>query len=392
VHNVGLGHDARMQITAVETFLVPPRWLFVKVSTDDGPSGWGEATLEGHCETVHAAVQSLADLLVGADPLRIEDHWQVLSRSGFYRGGPVLSSAVAGIDQALWDIAGKHRNAPVHELLGGPVRDRVRMYTWIGGDDPAEIADHAAARRAEGFTAVKFNAAGRTTPLDTSEAIDRVVALAAAARESLGHEGDFAMDFHGRFSTAMARRVVRELEPLRPMFVEEPTLPEHSARLRDVVTSTSIPIACGERLYHRTEFLPVLQAGVAVVQPDLSHCGGISEGRRIAVLAETFDAHLAPHCPLGPIALAACLQVAFATPNFLIQEQSLGIHYNVGNDLLDHLLDRSVFDFVDGFCARPLGPGLGIEIDEDAVRQAAVDGHRWRGPVWRHPDGSFAEW
>jgi galactonate dehydratase len=382
-----------VKIEQIETFLVPPRWLFVKVSTDEGISGWGEATLEGRSDTVRAAVHDLEDLLVGRDPRRIEDHWQVMSKSGFYRGGPVFSSAVAGLDQALWDIAGKSYGVPVHQLLGGPVRDRVRVYSWIGGDEPAEIADRAAEQRAAGFTAVKLNASGRMGPLDTTAAIDRTLALGAAARAAMGPDGDFALDFHGRFTTPMARRIVRELEPLRPLFVEEPVLPEHSGRrLRDVVDATTIPIATGERLYGRADFLPVLGTGIAVAQPDVSHAGGISECRRIAALAETFDVLLAPHCPLGPLALAACLQVDFATPNLLIQEQSLGIHYNTTSDLLDYLVDPSVFAFDDGWCARPTGPGLGVDIDEVAVRRAAEIGHRWRGPLWRHPDGSFAEW
>lgn len=382
-----------MKIIELETFLVPPRWLFVKLTTDEGIVGWGEATLEGRSATVQTAIEEWREYLIGADPLRIEEHWQVLSKQTFYRGGPIFSSAVAGVDQALWDIAGKHFGVPVHQLLGGPVRERARVYSWIGGDEPAEVADHARAMREAGFTAVKLNASGRMAPLDTSRAIDRMVATAAAVREAMGPDGDFALDFHGRLSVPMARRVLRELEPLRPMFVEEPTLPEFSGhRLRDIVELTSIPIACGERLYHRTEFLPVLSAGLAVAQPDLSHCGGITEARRIAALAETFDAYLAPHCPLGPIALAACLQVAFVTPNFLIQEQSGGIHYNVGSDLLSYLADTSVFNFSDGYCRRLTGPGLGIEVDERAVRVAAERGHAWRNPTWRHPDGSFAEW
>ncbi|WP_276320648.1 enolase C-terminal domain-like protein, partial [Phytoactinopolyspora endophytica] len=200
------------------------------------------------------------------------------------------------------------------------------------------------------------------------------------------------VDFHGRVSAANARRLLPLMEPLHPLFVEEPVLPEFDERLSSLVAASSVPIAVGERYFDRHEFLGPLRAGVSVVQPDISHAGGISEVRRIAALAETCDAVLAPHCPLGPIALAASLQVAFATPNFLIQEQSLGIHYNVGNDLLDYLLDPSVFRFVDGHVERPLGPGLGIRIDEDAVRQADKVGHRWRSPVWRHTDGSFAEW
>ncbi len=212
------------------------------------------------------------------------------------------------------------------------------------------------------------------------------------AREVLGPERDVALDFHGRVSRANARRILPELEPLFPLFVEEPLVPEERLGLRDVVTSTSIPIATGERLFSRWDFQPALESGIAVVQPDLSHAGGISEVRRIAALAELYGASLAPHCPLGPIALAASLQVAFATPNFLIQEQSMGIHYNTDNDLLDYLLDRSAFRFLDGHINRLEGPGLGIEIDEDAVRAADKRGHIWRNPVWRHDDGSFAEW
>lgn len=382
-----------MRITAIETFLVEPRWLFVKVMTDEDIAGWGEASLEGRTDTARAAILEFADYLIGKDPERIEDHWQVLTKSTFYRGGAVLATAVAAIDQALWDIAGKRFGVPVHALLGGPVRDRARVYSWIAGDEPTAVAEAAAARREAGFDAVKLNAAGMLEPLAGSAAIDAVVARAAAVREVLGDSADFALDFHGRFDSATARRVLRELEPLRPMFVEEPVLPEFTGtRLRDVTAASVIPIACGERLFHRTDFLPALEADVAVVQPDVAHCGGISETRRVASLAEAFDALLAPHCPIGPIALAACLQVAFATPNFLIQEQSIGIHYNAGADLLDYLIDTSVFSFTDGYCERLRKPGLGIDVDERSVRKAAERGQRWRGPLWRHRDGSFAEW
>jgi galactonate dehydratase len=376
----------------VETFVLSNRQALVTVATSDGTVGWGEAVVENWARPTAATVERMAEFLIGRNPLEITRIWQVLTRGGFYRGGPVMASAVAGIDQALWDIAGKHRQAPVHELLGGPVRNRLRVYSWIGGDDPAEVGDHAARQRAAGFTAVKMNASGRMDKLSSSSAIDGVLARAGAVRDALGSDFDFALDFHGRFSTATARRVIGELDSLRPMFVEEPVLPEHTSRLRDVVDATTIPIACGERMFSRGDFLPALQAGIGVAQPDVSHCGGISEARRIASLAETFDVLFAPHCPLGPIALAASMQVSLATPNFLIQEQSLGIHYNDSSDLLDYLVDASVFGFVDGFCDRLTGPGLGIEVDEAAVRQAGEIGHRWRGPVWRYEDGSFAEW
>lgn len=382
-----------MKITQVETFAVPPRWLFCRIETDGGIVGWGEPVVEGRAGTVRRAVHELAEqFLIGADPQRIEDHWQRMTKGSFYRGGPVLSSAVAGLDQALWDIAGKALGAPVYQLLGGPVRERARAYCWVGGDEPAAVRDQVAAQVAAGFTAVKMNAAGRTNRLPTVLELTEVAARAEAAREALGPGGDFAVDFHGRFSVPGAIRAIAVLEPYGPMFVEEPVLPEYTHLIGRITSSTTLPIATGERLFTRTESLPALQAGVAVLQPDLSHAGGISESRRIAALAETFDVAIAPHCPLGPIALAASLQLAFCTPNFLIQEQSIGIHYNTGAELLDYVADREVFRFHDGQLLRPAGPGLGVEIDERAVRAADGLAESWHNPVWQHPDGSFAEW
>lgn len=381
-----------MKITSLETFLVPPRWCFLKIQTDEGVVGWGEPVVEGRAHTVAAAIDELADHLVGADPLRIEDHWQVMTKGGFYRGGPILSSAIAGIDQALWDIAGKVRGASVHELLGGPVRERQRVYTWIAGDEPGDVADGARARREQGLTAVKMNATGRLGALATVREIDEMLDRVASVREVMGDDGGVAVDFHGRVSPASAREMLRLLEPLRPMFVEEPVVPELTADLGRVCASTTIPIATGERLYSRWDFREVLGAGIAVAQPDPSHAGGISECRRIATMAEAHGVAMAPHCPLGPIALAACLQLDFATTNTLIQEMSWGIHYNVGGDVLDYVVDPSVFAITDGHVARPTGPGLGVEINEAAVRRAARTGHRWRSPAWRRPDGGLAEW
>ncbi|MFE0763218.1 galactonate dehydratase [Streptomyces smyrnaeus] len=382
-----------MRITRVETFAVPPRWLFCRIDTDSGLVGWGEPVVEGRARTVRTAVAELAEqFLLGADPLRIEDHWQLMTKGSFYRGGPVLSSAVAGLDQALWDIAGKAYGAPVHQLLGGPVREKARAYCWVGGDEPADVREQVAAQVAAGFTAVKMNASGRTDRLPTIAALDALAARAEAAREALGPDGDFAVDFHGRFSVAGAIRALTVLEPYGPMFAEEPVLPEYTHLLGRVTAATPVPIATGERLFSRTEVLPALQAGIAVVQPDLSHAGGLSEVRRIASLAETWDVAVAPHCPLGPLALAASLQLAFCTPNFLIQEQSIGIHYNTGAELLDYVVDREVFRFHDGQLLRPTGPGLGVTVDERAVREADSKAESWHNPVWRHPDGSFAEW
>lgn len=379
-------------ITRIETFLVAPRWLFVRLETSGGLVGWGEASCEGRSETVRTAVHQLAEYLVGQDPFRIEDHWQVMSKGSFYRHGVILSSAVAGLDQALWDLLGKSVGLPVHVLLGGPVRDRVRVYCWVGGDEPAEVADQIAQVVEEGMTAVKMNASGRMKPLGTPASLQGVYDRVAAAREVLGPDRDVAVDLHGRFTLATARRLARLLEPLSPFFLEEPVAPENSHLIGQVVASTVTPVSTGERLYTRQEFLPVLQSGIAVAQPDLSHAGGISEVRRIASLCETFDVALAPHCPLGPIALASSLQVAFATPNHLIQEQSIGIHYNEGAEVLDYVVDREPFRFVDGHVERFTGPGLGIEVDEARVREADRRGHAWRNPVWRHDDGGFAEW
>ncbi|MGN9906550.1 galactonate dehydratase [Phytohabitans sp. LJ34] len=381
-----------MKIDRVETFLVPPRWLFCRISTDEGVVGWGEPVVEGRAEVVRAAVDVLAEYLVGEDPLRVEHHWQVLTKGGFYRGGPVLSSAVAGLDQALWDIAGKAYGAPVHALLGGPVRDRVRVYAWVGGDDPAEIAEAVAAHVEAGMTAVKMNASGRLAPVPTLADVDDVVRRLAAAREVLGPHRDVALDLHGRATYPAARLILPAVAGLHPLLVEEPLVPEHGHRLAELVACAPVPVATGERLYGRADFLPALQAGVSVVQPDPSHAGGISEVRRIAALAETHGALLAPHCPLGPISLAASLQVALATPNFLIQEQSIGIHYNGGTELLDYLVDPAPLRIVDGHIARLDAPGLGIDVDEEAVRRADRTGHAWRNPVWRQDDGSFAEW
>lgn len=379
-------------VVKIETFLVPPRWLFVRIETASGIVGWGEATCEGRSETVRTAVDQLSEILIGQDALRIEDHWQVMTKGSFYRGGPILSSAVSGLDQALWDIAGKHFGTPVHQLLGGPVRDRIRAYGWVGGDEPNEVAESIQAQMDVGLTAVKMNASGRMSPLGSVAEIDGVIRRVAAAREVLGDHRDVAVDFHGRFSLANARKVAPLLEPYRPFFIEEPVVPENTHLLQQFTSSTTIPVATGERLYSRQEFLPALQAGIAVAQPDLSHAGGITEVRKIAALAEVYDVQLAPHCPLGPIALAACLQVGFATSNYLIQEQSIGIHYNKGAEVLDYVVDTSPLKFVDGNFERLTGPGLGIEVDEAAVREADKRGHAWRGPVWRHLDGSFAEW
>lgn len=382
-----------MKITNIETFLVPPRWCFLKLETDEGIVGWGEPVVEGRAHTVQAAVHELADYLLGQDPQRIEDLWQVMYRGGFYRGGAVFMSALAGIDQALWDIKGQALGTPVYNLLGGACRDRIRVYSWIGGDRPAEVGEAARRAHRAGFTAIKMNATEELQYVDSYAKVDAVLARVQAVREATTPDFGIAVDFHGRVHRPMAQLLVRELEPYRLMFIEEPVLSEHLEALRDVKRATTTPLALGERLYSRWDFKQVLQEGLAdILQPDLSHAGGISECRKIAAMAEAYDVALAPHCPLGPIALAACLQVDAVSHNAIIQEQSLGIHYNAGSDLLDYLTDAAVFEYADGFVQLPAGPGLGLQLNEELVREQARLGHRWRNPVWRHADGSVAEW
>lgn len=382
-----------MKITAITTYLVPPRWLFVRIDTDAGISGWGEPIVEGRAHTVAAAVEELSDYLIGKDPRHIEDHWNVLYRGGFYRGGPILMSALAGIDQALWDIHGKALGVPVHALLGGPVRERIRVYSWIGGDRPADTARAASDAVARGFTAVKMNATEEVQIVDTHDKVTRVLENVQAVRDAVGPDIGLAVDFHGRVHKPMAKVLMRELAPFGLMFIEEPVLSEHLEAIPELAALSPAPIALGERLYSRFDFKRVLQTGgVDILQPDPSHSGGITETRKIAAMAEAYDVAIALHCPLGPIALAANLQLDAVCYNAFIQEQSLGIHYNASNDLLDYLVDRSPFDYKEGFVRIPDGPGLGIEINQAYVDERAAEGHRWRNPIWRHADGSVAEW
>ncbi len=380
----------QMKIERIETFYVPPRWLFVRVEATGGAVGWGEASLEGHAEAVDGAFEALRDRFIGHAAARIEDVWQIGYRGGFYRGGPVLMSALSGLDQALWDLKGKAAGLPAWELMGGRVRDRIRAYAWIGGDRPDEIESAATARRGQGFSAIKMNATPELDWLGTPRLFDEVIARVQAAQ---GAGVDVGLDFHGRVHRAMAKQLAKVLEPLGLLFIEEPLLSENPEGLASIAQLVSTPIALGERLYSRWDFKPFFEAGaVDIIQPDLSHAGGLSECRRIAAMAEAYDVAVAPHCPLGPLALAACLQLAATAPNVAIQEMSLGIHYNVGHDLYSFVTDPAPLTPVDGFLPIPAGPGLGVTIDEAAVREAHKDRHRWRNPVWRLCDGSFAEW
>lgn len=382
-----------MKIIDVTTYLVPPRWLFLKITTDEGLVGWGEPVLEGHARTEAAKIDELKDFLIGRNPLHIEDTWQAIYRHGCYRGGPVLMSAISGIDMALWDIKGKYHDAPVHALLGGPVRDRIRSYCWIGGDRPHELIDGAKRLQAAGFDACKFNATEELQYIDTIRKVDAVVQRVSELREAVGNTMDFGLDFHGRVHAPMAKVLIRELEHTRPMFIEDAVVSTQIEAMADIAHSTSIPLVIGERLHSRYDFKRVFELRAAsMINPDTAHVGGISEMVRIGAMAEAYDVALAPHCPIGPIALAACLQVGGVCHNAVIQEQSLGIHYNEGGDLGDYVMPDRGFTLKDGYLDIPQRPGLGIEVNEAHVIEQAAIVHNWTAPVWRHSDGSIAEW
>ena len=382
-----------MKITNYELFMVKPRWLFLKISTDEGFFGWGEPIVEGKAAAVKAAVGEYMTYLIGKDPLRIEQHWQAMYRANFYRGGPILMSAISGIDQALWDIKGKYYNIPIHEMLGGSCRDKLRVYRWIAGDRPGGVLEQAKEALTQGYTAIKMNATDEMHYIDSFKKVEESVSRVASIRQELGYDLDVALDFHGRVHKGMAKVLAKELEPYHPMFIEEPVMPQNNEALKEIASSTTIPIATGERMFSRWEFKNLFESGyVSIVQPDLSHAGGISECKKIATMAEAYDVAIAPHCPLGPIALASCIQVDCCSPNALIQEQSLGIHYNEGNELLHYLKDDSLLQYENGYVNVPKGAGLGITVDEEAVREAADKGHDWKNPVWYNDDGTIAEW
>jgi len=382
-----------MKIVEVNTYFVRPRWGFVEIITDSGLVGWGEAVLEGHAAAVLACVQEYNDYLIGKDPARIEDIHATIYRAGFYRGGGVLMSAISGIDQALWDIKGKVFDAPVYALMGGACRDRVKVYSWIGGDRPSDVGAAARERMEAGFSAVKMNATEELQMIDTYDKIDAVLERVAAIREVCGKYFGIAIDFHGRVHKPMAKVLAKKLEEFDPMFIEEPVLCENMEVFKELAVNCNIPIATGERLFTKYDFKRLLQlGGVDIIQPDLSHAGGITEVKKIAAMAEAYDVAVAPHCPLGPIALAACLNVDATSYNAVIQEQSIGIHYNVGKSVLDYVTNQDDFAFTDGYVELPKLPGLGVEVNRDLVIEENKTPHNWKNPVWRHADGSVAEW
>ncbi|WP_281888805.1 galactonate dehydratase [Paenibacillus sp. YYML68] len=377
-----------MKITKLELFHVKPRWLILKTHTDEGICGFGEPIVEGKARTVEMAIKELEPVLLGQDPMQIEHLWQTMYRGAFYRGGPILVSAISGIEQSLWDIKGKAYNVPVYELLGGACRTKIRMYAHCRGESPEELAEAARKLKAQGFTAVKIGIDAPVLNVDSMAYVERQAARLEAIRSATGPEMDIAIDFHGRVSPAMAIRLAKAFEPFYPMFLEEPCLPENVDAMVRIANSTSIPIATGERLYTRWGFREVIEKQAAViVQPDLCHCGGILEAKKIAAMAELYYGSIAPHNPLGPISLASCLQLDACTPNFLIQEHpTLDEKWDLGVGYL-----KQPFVIEDGYIEVPKGPGLGIEVNEDFLREQQYAGD-WETPRYYYEDGSLAEW
>src|SRR6476469_2364687 len=376
--SVPISPKDNLKITKLETFLVKPRWLFLKIHTNAGIVGLGEPITEGRALTCAEAVKEIEPYLVGKDPRAVAKHWQAIYRHAFYRGGPILTSALSGIDQALWDIKGKALGVPVYELLGGPTRDRVRVYAH------ASRPDEMKKLQAQGFTAFKTGVAKKRPAryIETRAEIQYAADTFAALRQAMGNDVDIAIDFHGAISPATAKLLIKAYEPYQPMFIEEPCQAQNHDVMADIARGTFLPIATGERVFTKWGFREVLEKQAAtVLQPDMCHAGGITEVRLIAGMAEAYYADVAPHNPLGPISLAAGVQLAASIPNFLCQEQvSLGEGYL-----------KQPFRVRDGFLELPNGPGLGIELDDNAM--ADKIGHDWRNPeAYDAEDNSVVDW
>ncbi len=379
-----------MKIAKIEQFFPRKRTRLVKITTDNGLVGWGESTLEGRPKGVVGVIEELSDYLVGKDPLRIEHHWQHIYRSAFFRGGPVVMTALSGLDQALWDIAGKHHDVPTYKLLGGAVRDRIRVYAhWGIGDLSDEGLERAQTRldwlRTMGYTAFKSGPGGKWRGHEPPAVIDAFVKRAYLMREWVGPEVELAFDFHGKFTPGLAIEICHELKGMRPMFVEEPVPQENVDALKQVSDHVPFPIATGERFLTRWGFREVFEKqAVSYIQPDVSHVGGISELKKVANMAEVYYMHTMPHCAIGPVALAAALHVDAVTPNFLIQEQ---IDASLGYGLL-----KQDWLVKDGFIALPTAPGLGFEIDEKEAQQWIDYEEELGGEFYYDQDGSVADW
>jgi len=388
-----------MKIVDIRTIVVNAlmrNWVFVRVETDvPGLHGWGEATLEWKTRAVAGCIDDLKPMLVGRDPSRIEFLWQILYRHSYFRLGVIGMTAISAIEQACWDILGKSLGIPVHQLLGGRVRDKVRMYTHLGGGESKSvyesfesdrIVDRAIAVREQGYTAVKVVFVPYSRPLEGMSAIKHFARLMGDLRRAVGEDIDLMVDFHGRTTTGQAIQYIRAIEEFRPLFCEEPVPPENPDALLEVRRSVNVPIATGERLVTRWEFRRVCELQAChIVQPDLSHCGGLMEAKRIASLAETYFMGVAPHNPNGPVANAVALHFALSTPNFLIQEDMLGdVPWRF--DVVQTGMTRE-----GGYWLPLETPGLGIEINEHEAAKHPFEQEIFQQTVFLE-DGSVAEW
>lgn len=378
-----------MKITNVEVFHVKPRWTFVKISTDEGVTGWGEAMVEGRARTVETAIMEHVPFLIGQDPSRIEYLWQSMYRNTFYRGGIVLVSAISGIEQALWDIKGKSLGTPIYDLMGGVYRDKIRIYGHCWGATTEKIITRALERQEKGFTAIKILLEPFTANVGVKRYIDGQIARFAQIREAVGDEMDIAIDFHGRINPDMAIQIIDGLTPYRPLFVEEACLPENIEAMGLIAKKSLLPLATGERLVTRFGIKNLLEShAVSVIQPDLCHAGGIAEVRRMAAMAETYYVKIAPHNPLGPISLAANIQLAACTPNFLICEHfGMKEEWDIGSGYL-----KTPFVIEGGYITIPTTPGLGIEVDEEVIAERTYPGD-WDSPrLYTDDDMTIVDW
>lgn len=389
-----------MLITAIKTLVVNAQmrnWVFVKVETDQpGLVGWGEASLEWKTRAVVGAVEDLAPMAVGEDPARIEHLYQKLTRESFWRLGVIGMSAISGIEQACWDILGKSLGLPVYKLLGGAVRERVRMYTHLGGGemksvyetfDPAPLVDLARQAVARGYTAVKVVCVPYSEPLMSASVVKKFAAAIETLRLAVGDGVDLMIDFHGRTSPAVAIEYINAVSDYHPFFCEEPVPPGNAAALREVRRAVRVPIATGERLVTRYQFREVFEKQAChVIQPDLCHCGGLLEGKKIAAMAEAYFMSVAPHNPLGPVANAAALHFALSTPNFLIQEDMLtDVPWRW--DVVRHSLETR-----DGYWQKCEAPGLGVEVNEAEAAKHPFQQEPALPTVARARDGAVLDW
>jgi galactonate dehydratase len=392
-----------MKISSVKTVVVNAEmrnWVFVKVETDqDGLHGWGEASLEWKTRAVAGAVADFEPMIVGEDPTRIEHLYQKMYRQSFWRLGVIGMSAISGIEQACWDILGKWLNQPVYRLLGGAVRDRVRMYTHLGGgdmravyetqnsEDPRRFADRAEEVVARGYTALKVLITPPTEPLNNIAGYRYAERMMSAIRNAVGEGVDVMIDCHGRHSLGNAVEFCRLLAPYKPLFVEEPVPPENVDVMAEVRRLSPVPIATGERLVTRHQFRPVFEKQAChVIQPDLCHCGGLAEAKKIAAMAETYYMGVAPHNPLGPVANAAALHFALSTPNFLIQEDMLAdVPWRW--EVVRHSLETK-----DGYWLPTGAPGLGVEVDETAAARHQFVQEVIHSTTIRAHDNAILDW